>query len=115
MYPYNAQAINTGVATPCAASILNTTAYKNAKIKIRDSAFITFGDCAGMIEKLKTTVIAVSIATQNFQFYLNGTYSVSGQTPNHGVTLVGYNPTDGYKIKNSWGTGWGNAGYAYVS
>ena len=35
---------------------------------------------------------------------------------NHAVEVVGYNITgDYYIIKNSWGTGWGMDGYAYIS
>ena len=32
----------------------------------------------------------------------------------HAVTLVGYNTTHWF-IKNSWGTGWGDKGYAYIN
>jgi hypothetical protein len=32
----------------------------------------------------------------------------------HAVTIVGYNQ-DGFIIKNSWGTGWGDKGYAVIS
>lgn len=34
MYPYNSQAINSGIASTCSSTI-NSTLYKNAKIKIR--------------------------------------------------------------------------------
>ena len=31
---------------------------------------------------------------------------------NHAVLAVGYNEEEGYfKVKNSWGTGWGELGY----
>jgi C1A family cysteine protease len=33
---------------------------------------------------------------------------------NHALCVVGYGPK-GFKIINSWGTGWGNSGYAYIS
>ena len=46
----------------------------------------------------------------------NGLYSgVSGTfAGDHAVTALGYNST-GVVIENSWGTGWGNAGYATLA
>jgi Papain family cysteine protease len=41
-------------------------------------------------------------------------YSSNRQAQGHAVTIVGYN-TDGFIIKNSWGSSWGNKGYAVVS
>lgn len=41
-------------------------------------------------------------------------YSSNRQAQGHAVTIVGYNE-DGFIIKNSWGTSWGNKGYATVS
>ena len=32
--------------------------------------------------------------------------------PNHAVVVVGYTP-DRFKIRNSWGTSWGEKGYAW--
>ncbi len=41
-------------------------------------------------------------------------YSSNRQAQGHAVTIVGYN-ADGFIIKNSWGSSWGNKGYAVVS
>lgn len=38
--------------------------------------------------------------------------------PNHVIAIVGYdtiNGTDVFILRNSWGTGWGNHGYAYLA
>ena len=49
-----------------------------------------------------------------FQFYSGGVFNpfTCGGQPNHGVLAVGYNLDEGsYKVKNSWGSSWGEAGY----
>ena len=33
----------------------------------------------------------------------------------HAVTIVGYLPDGWFIVRNSWGTGWGDGGFAYVS
>ena len=38
-----------------------------------------------------------------------------GTSINHGIAAVGYGEEDGvkyYKVRNSWGEGWGEGGYA---
>lgn len=89
--------------------------YASGKFRLRDFGFIPYNDCAELIQRLKIQPIAVSISTTNFQFYTSGTYNANGEMPNHGVVLVGYHPDRGYKIKNSWGNAWGDAGYGWVS
>lgn len=41
-------------------------------------------------------------------------YDESSAEGGHAVTLVGYTP-DRLIVRNSWGTGWGNRGFAYAS
>lgn len=116
MYPFDLRVINEGFVKPCNALIVKSPAYKNTKVFIPSAVSITSGDCAELVKRLQFGTISVSINVDGgFQFYSNGTYNPNVGTPNHGVTLVGYDPVNEYKIKNSWGIGWGNAGYAYVS
>ncbi|HEX2361370.1 MAG TPA: C1 family peptidase [Jiangellaceae bacterium] len=42
------------------------------------------------------------------------TYRPSTKHGGHAVALVGYTST-GFIVRNSWGTGWGDGGYAYAS
>jgi C1A family cysteine protease len=56
--------------------------------------------------------VAVAVDASGFQFYNGGIFSGPCSTTNlnHGVLAVGYTG-DSWKVKNSWGTGWGEAGY----
>jgi C1A family cysteine protease len=49
---------------------------------------------------------------QDFSYYAGGYYEYkSGSLRGyHAVAVVGYDDT-GFKVKNSWGTGWGESGY----
>lgn len=59
--------------------------------------------------------VAVNV-DDNFSYYSTGILSgdCSANTINHAVLVVGYGPGF-YKIKNSWGTAWGDAGYMKVA
>jgi C1A family cysteine protease len=59
--------------------------------------------------------VAVEADQSSFQFYSSGVMTAAcGTALDHGVLAVGYG-TDGgqdfYKVKNSWGADWGEAGY----
>jgi C1A family cysteine protease len=63
--------------------------------------------------------IAIEADKLSFQFYRSGVYSAKncGTNLDHGVLLVGYGEEDGkkyWKVKNSWGTTWGNDGYINI-
>lgn len=59
--------------------------------------------------------LAVGISGALLQFYASGTYFTDDPDINHAVSLVGYYPNKGYKIKNNWGSDWGMRGYAFVT
>merc|ERR1712137_242665 len=68
-------------------------------------------------DALKTAVakqpVSVCVkADSTFQSYRSGVLSksCSGQI-NHAVIAVGYSGTDYFKIRNSWGSSWGEGGY----
>jgi len=60
--------------------------------------------------------VAIEADTSVFQLYESGvlTSSGCGTSLDHGVLTVGYGTDDGtayWKVKNSWGTSWGENGY----
>ena len=62
--------------------------------------------------------LAVAVAvTSAFQAYKSGVFNEgSSAAINHGVTLVGWDDNkQAWRIKNSWGTGWGESGYMWIA
>jgi len=62
--------------------------------------------------------VAIEADQSSFQLYKSGVFTGEcGTNLDHGVLAVGYG-VDGanqyYKVKNSWGTGWGEAGYIRI-
>jgi C1A family cysteine protease len=59
--------------------------------------------------------IAIEADQRTFQFYSSGVFPASecGNNLDHAVLAVGYD-SNAYKVKNSWGTSWGDQGYIYM-
>jgi cathepsin L len=60
--------------------------------------------------------VAVEV-TAAFQAYTSGVFNENSTgNVNHGVTLVGWDDAkQAWRIKNSWGTGWGESGYMWIA
>jgi len=62
--------------------------------------------------------IAVQANLPTFQLYRSGIMSgICGAMLDHGILAVGYGEQNGqkyWKVKNSWGTSWGQAGYGLL-
>lgn len=103
-------------------SLLPTTAQTNEALnyKINGYSKIYFTDRAAiksMIEQ-KHPVIITILGDNSFISAKTGfiwkAYSGSGMLA-HCVVICGYDDSkNAYKIMNSWGTGWGDAGYSWI-
>jgi C1A family cysteine protease len=92
---------------------------------VKNSAVVSYTDVpiksdSAMMQALTQQPVSVAIEADQkaFQLYKSGVFTGDcGVNLDHGVLVVGYGTmsgTDYYRIKNSWGTTWGDAGYIYI-
>jgi Pyruvate/2-oxoacid:ferredoxin oxidoreductase delta subunit len=61
--------------------------------------------------------LSVCVAAESWQYYTTGILKSCPGQVDHCVQAVGFNnaaPETYWIVRNSWGTGWGNAGYIYL-
>merc|ERR1719163_516461 len=101
------------------------TAKQSAADGLKAGKVTSFNDVQSDSEPQMEAAVAkgpVSVAIEadqsGFQFYKSGVFSgMCGTNLDHGVLVVGYGTDSGkdyWKIKNSWGTTWGDQGYIRV-
>jgi C1A family cysteine protease len=109
-YPYTAK-------TGTCDSSKQSAADGVAKGVVTSLSDVTPQSCAQLMAAVQKGPVSVAIEADQsgFQHYSSGIFSgTCGTQLDHGVLVVGYG-TDGgseyWKVKNSWGTTWGDAGY----
>jgi len=60
--------------------------------------------------QINNSPVSVTVDATNWSPYRSGVFNNCGAGINHAVLLVGV-LGGAWKIKNSWGTGWGEVGY----
>jgi hypothetical protein len=102
-----ANGISTGAAYPYTAKT-QTCKTQGGSFKI--SGVQTAKGCTNVQSAIQSRPIGVSADATNWSRYASGVFNNCGRNLNHDILLVGLTSSY-YKIKNSWGTSWGEQGF----
>lgn len=111
--------MESNIPTPC------TWVEKPAWVSSQGAQYVEENNSYQLIASLQLGPISAAIDANStdFMLYSSGVItdaSACGTTPNHAVLVTGYNNGDTnsglpfYHIKNSFGTTWGQDGYAMI-
>jgi C1A family cysteine protease len=100
-YPYSSYSGTTG---KCIAD--------STQFKVTVSAYYTVTGESNMASYVNTKgPLSVCLDATNFNSYTGGIVSTCGKSVNHCVQAVGVDTTSYWKVRNSWGTSWGESGF----
>jgi len=114
-YPYTSYSGTTG--GPCAASSSKEVVYVTS---YSEALGIRYGGSEACVANhvQNTGPVAIYVDASNWSSYMGGIFSYTGCSSNpanldHAVQAVGVYPVSGgyWKVRNSWGTSWGESGY----
>jgi len=97
-----------------------STGTKVANAAPKSYTDVTPKSDSAMMSALNQQPVSVAIEADQmaFQLYKSGVFTAEcGDNLDHGVIAVGYGTMDGtdyYRVRNSWGTTWGDNGYIYL-
>lgn len=116
-YILNRKGLSTETSYPYLASQMKTCTRKSQRVESLLSSYdqVPCDKPSAVIKHLKNTVIPSAIDVSGLMFYEKGIFT--GNCPvsiNHAVVIVGMGEENGvkyWKIRNSWGSQWGEKGY----
>jgi cathepsin L len=113
-YPYTATSSKTCKSSPQTSGGCGYSVYT----KISNYKDVAHNENSlGAAVDIGPVSVAIEADQTAFQMYKSGVFNAAcGQNLDHGVLVVGYGHDDAsnldyWKVKNSWGTSWGEAGY----
>jgi len=116
-YPYSSST-SSGTTGTC-----DSTKEGEPAVYVSGYTSVTSGSESGLLSAIAITPVSVAIEADQsaFQLYSSGVLDSTscGTSLDHGVLAVGYGTDsslskDYYKVKNSWGTSWGESGYVRI-
>ena len=76
--------------------------------------YVDVPGCTDLLNALSARPVSVAVDASVWSAYRSGILSNCAKNVNHGVLLIGATD-DFWRIKNSWGTGWGESGFIRLS
>jgi len=89
-------------------AVKQTCSIKTGPFKI--GGYTDIKTCNDLTSAISGRPISVAVDATNWSPYKSGVFSNCKTSLNHGVLLVGIEGGN-WKVKNSWGTSWGESGY----
>lgn len=72
---------------------------------------LTVAGCTGLSNGISARPLSITVDATNWSNYKSGVFNNCAASINHAVLLVGTDAAGVWKVKNSWGTSWGESGY----
>ena len=115
-YVKNAGGLETNTDYPYTTALYNgntgTCAAVSSKEVIGVTSYTTISGETNMANyMLATGPLSVCLDATTWNSYTGGIVSTCGKSVNHCVQAVGVDTTSAWKVRNSWGTSWGEKGF----
>lgn len=78
------------------------------------TSYVDTPGCDNLLSALSGRPVSVAVDASVWSGYRSGVLSNCGVNVNHGVLLIGASD-DFWRIKNSWGAGWGESGFIRIA
>ncbi len=78
--------------------------------RVDEYYFTSSMGCSELSAAIQTSPVSIVVDASNWAFYKSGFFNNCGNNHNQAALLVGIIEGN-WKIKNSWGTGWGEQGF----
>ncbi|CAD8100880.1 unnamed protein product [Paramecium primaurelia] len=75
------------------------------------AGYYLYETCSQLADAIQKRTVAVAVDANSWQFYGSGVLSECTKDLNHAAVLVGVSADGVWKIRNSWGATWGEAGH----
>ena len=116
-WPYNAlkYVVANGITSQSSYSyVARDQSCKTQGGSFKISGYNSYSQCTGLASQINNSPVSVTVDASNWSAYRSGVFSNCRTSINHAVLLIGVNGGN-WKIKNSWGTGWGESGFIRLS